>query len=152
MEQGSPELRRLPVVEKVIDREMVAFYAQSSGDLNPLHLDPQFAASTRFGQIVAHGMLTLAFVSQMLTLAFGSHWVERGGLKVRFKGPAFLGDRVTTWGEVARETEEEGSRRLECSVGLRNQKGDELISGAATVWLPKDWARPGMYGDAVRQG
>ena len=124
------------MVEQVISKELVASYADASGDRNPLHLDPDFAATTQFGQIVAHGMLTLAFISQMLSRAFGRPWLESGSLKVRFKGPAYLGDQVSTWGEVVREVEVDQGRRVECSVGLRNQEDEELITGTASVWLP----------------
>ena len=130
------EQRQLPVVQQVITQEMVTAYAHASGDHNPIHLDAGFAATSQFGGIVAHGMLTLAFVAQMMSRAFGPGWSERGSLKVRFKGPAYPGDQVSTWGQIVRESEAQGGRLVECSVGLKNQSGDELISGTASVWLP----------------
>ena len=129
---------RLPAMERIILGEQVAAYADASGDRNPLHLDPQFAATTQFGGIIAHGMLTLALVSQMLTAAFGRHWLETGQLKVRFKGPAYLRDTVTTWGEMGRQVQGDDGCRVECSVGLKNQKDEELITGTATVIIPKE--------------
>ena len=112
---------------------MVTAYARASGDHNPIHLDADFAAESQFGTIVAHGMLTLAFVAQMMSEAFGPAWSERGTLKVRFKGPAYPGDEVTTFGRVTRETERDGETLVECSIGLKNQDGDELITGTASV-------------------
>jgi 3-hydroxybutyryl-CoA dehydratase len=124
---------KLPVVEKVITQEQLARYAHASGDHNPLHLDPEFASATQFGGVIAHGMLTLAFVSEMLTSAFGQSWLESGRLKVRLKAPAYPGDRVHTWGEVVKDEPGTQGRSIECSVGLVNSRGQELISGVASV-------------------
>ncbi len=128
--------RQLPAVKRLVDQEMVTAYAHASRDHNPIHLDADFAADSQFGAIVAHGMLTLAFVAQMMSEAFGTAWEERGALKVRFKGPAYPGDHVTTFGQVTRETEKDGERLVECAVGLKNQEGAELITGTASVRLP----------------
>ena len=127
------ETRALPVIEKVIEQDQLARYADVSGDHNLLHLDPEFAAGTRFGGIIAHGMLTLAFVSEMMTTAFGASWLESGRLKVRFKGAAYPGDTLRTWGQVVKDEPNGGHRVLECSVGLKNGRGDELIGGSAFV-------------------
>ena len=136
----SPDLtdqgKQLPAVQRVIDQEMVTAYAHASGDHNPIHLDADFAAASQFGAIVAHGMLTLSFIAQMMSQAFGPAWEEGGSLKVRFKGPAYPGDQVTTWGHVVKETDGPGGRRVECAVGLKDQKGADLISGTASVRLP----------------
>ena len=112
------------------------------GDYNPIHLDAEFAADSQFGGIVAHGMLTLAFVAQMMAEAFGPAWEERGTLKVRFKGPAYPGDCVTTFGHVTRETEKDGETLVECAVGLTNQEGVELITGTASVRLELPKGQP----------
>ena len=126
----------LPVVERTVDIEQIARYAKASGDRNPIHLDAEFASASQFGGIVAHGMLTLAFVSESLSLAFGRDWIESGRLKVRLKAPAYPGDVVRSWGRVVKEDTSGGRRTLECAVGLRNAKGEELIAGVATVTLP----------------
>ena len=121
----------LPVVEKFLTQEQIARYADASGDFNPLHLDPEFASNTQFGGVISHGMLTLAFISEMLTKAFGRAWLETGNLKVKLRGAARPGDGVTTWGKVTKSA----SQTLECSIGIKNSKGEELISGVASVKL-----------------
>jgi 3-hydroxybutyryl-CoA dehydratase len=121
-------------VLKTITQGQLNGYAQVSGDGNPLHLDAEFAATTQFGGIIAHGMLTLAFVSEMMVAAFGRKWLEGGSLRVRFKGAAYVGDEVETWGEVVKKSTEASQQILVCSVGVRNHKnGREIISGTATV-------------------
>ncbi len=61
----------------------------ASGDFNPIHVDESFAAQTPFGGTIAHGMLILAYVSEMMTLAFGQSWLSGGKLSVKFKATMF---------------------------------------------------------------
>ncbi len=122
----------MAIISKEINQRQLNAYAKASGDDNPLHLDPEFAAGTQFGGIIAHGMLTLAFVSEMMATAHGRDWLESGGLRVRFKGAAYLGDRVEAWGNAAKE---QGASRT-YSVGVRNSaNGQELITGAAGLTI-----------------
>ena len=132
--QGLPEIRK-PVTQAQINR-----YAKASSDFNPIHLDAEFAATSSFGRIVAHGMLVLAFISEMLTAAFGRSWLESGRLKVRFRAPVYPGEEVTTFGLVSGLVSEQGGRRVRCTVGCRNQKGEEVITGEASVFegVPTD--------------
>ena len=126
----------LPTVTRKITQQQLDAYARVSGDFNPLHLDAEFASATRFGGIIAHGMLVLAFISEMMAAAFERAWLETGALKVRFKGAAYLGDRLEAQGRVAKEEPLPDGRRLGCAVGVINrEKGTELISGTATVVL-----------------
>ena len=120
----------LPVVARAITQKSLTAYAAASGDDNPLHLDAGFAAGTRFGGIIAHGMLTLAFISEMMTAHLGERWLIGGSLRARFKGAAYLDDRVETWGRAAKASEE----LSRFNVGLRNSStGEELITGTASV-------------------
>ena len=126
----------LPKLVKTISQAQLNAYAQASGDYNPLHLDPGFAAKTQFGGVIAHGMLTLAFISEMMAEGFGRPWLETGTLNVRFKGAAYLGDQVTTWGRVTKEERLPQERRIGCAVGVRNlATGRDLINGTSTVSL-----------------
>ncbi len=117
-----------PVV-KELTQEKINRYARAGGDGNPLHTDPEFAARTQFGGTIAHGMLLLAYLSEMMTAEFGSAWLSGGRLKVRFKAPARPGDTVSSVGRVLRV---EGGRTV-CEVECRNQQGETLVSGEAEV-------------------
>ena len=119
----------LPVVTKTITQEKINRYADASGDHNLLHLDPAFAATTQFGGTIAHGILVLAYVSEMMMTAFGEAWLRGGRLKIRFRGAARPGDTVTASGRVVRV---EGGE-TKCEVECRNQTGDVLVSGDAEV-------------------
>jgi 3-hydroxybutyryl-CoA dehydratase len=119
----------LPELVKRVTQEAINRYARSSADHNPLHTDPVFAAGTRFGGTIAHGMLILAYVSEALTAAFGVRWLRSGRLKARFRGPARPGDTVTISGRV--KSREAG--RTVCEVEARNQAGEVLVSADAEV-------------------
>ena len=74
---------------------MLNAYADASGDHNPIHIDEAFAKTTPMGGTIAHGMLVLSFISEMMTAAFGERWLASGSLDVRFRAPARPGDTVT---------------------------------------------------------
>jgi len=65
------EGKALNPVVKYITQEKINLYAEASGDFNPIHIDESFAAKTPLGGTIAHGMLNLAYVSEMMTSAFG---------------------------------------------------------------------------------
>ena len=132
LEAGTP----LPCRSKKITQEQLNCYSRVSGDQNPLHLDPDFAATTQFGGIIAHGMLTLALVAEMLVAAFGKSWLETGGLKVRFKGAAYVGETLETWGRVDKIATNDGVTNLVCAVGVWNRdREQQIITGSATLTL-----------------
>ncbi|MBI1886525.1 MAG: MaoC family dehydratase [Chloroflexi bacterium] len=119
----------LPAVVRYVTQEKINRYARASGDGNPLHTDPEYAARTRFGGTIAHGLLVLAYVSEMLTAAFGERWPNGGRLKSRFRAPARPGDTLTVSGEVQKA---DGVRTL-CRIEVRNQAGEVLVDGEAEV-------------------
>jgi 3-hydroxybutyryl-CoA dehydratase len=121
----------LPSLAKTLSQEKIDRYARASGDFNPIHVDPAFAAQTPFGGTIAHGMLLLAYLSEMLTAAFGRAWLAGGRLKIRFKGAARPGDVVTARGRVQRVKGERGI----CSVECVNQQGQVLVAGQVEVKL-----------------
>ena len=83
-----------PVV-KHITQEKINLYAEASGDFNPIHVDESFAAKTPVGGTIAHGMLSLAYVSEMMASTFGQSWLSGGKLQARFREPARPGDTLT---------------------------------------------------------
>jgi len=129
------EGQELTSLGKEVTLEQIAAYARASGDVNPVHLDPDFAAKSTFGRIVAHGMLGYAFVSEIMTHAFGHAWLESGKLRVRFRAPAYPGDQLTTYGKVTKVTTEAGKTTVQCAIGCRKQDGQDIVTGDATVTL-----------------
>jgi acyl dehydratase len=127
--EGTP----LPEIRKNITREHINLYAKASRDFNPIHLDEEFARATPAGGIIAHGMLVLAYISEMMTAAFGKGWLTGGKLNVRFRSPARPGDVITVSGHVRRVEKEEGRMLVTCEVLCRNQNDEPVITGDAIV-------------------
>jgi 3-hydroxybutyryl-CoA dehydratase len=123
----------LPDVVRSVPQERVSAYADAADDHNPVHLDAEFAAKSQFGRRIAHGMLTLAFIVEMMAKAFPDDWQRGGRIKARFKAPVYCGDSVTAFGEVTAVTESPSGCIAECRVGLRRSSGEEAISGQAWV-------------------
>ena len=127
---------RLPRVERLIDQDRVERYARASGDFNPVHVDHKFAKSSQFGRTIAHGMLIAASISEIMTTAFNMDWLRSGRMKLRFRAPVYPGDTIVAQGEIKDIREEDGKREAICSVDVRKQGGELVISGEATVSLP----------------
>ena len=125
----------LPTVVKQLSQQKINLYAEASGDYNPIHIDEDFAAKTPLGGTIAHGMLILAYASEIMTRAFGQSWLEGGKLSVRFKAPARPQDTITTSGKVDSIEEKDGIPHVNCSLECHNQNGDVVISGGAVVKL-----------------
>ena len=125
----------LPTIVKHLSQQKINLYAEASGDYNPIHIDEAFAAKTPLGGTIAHGMLILAYASEMMTQAFGQSWLEGGKLSIRFKAPARPQDTITTSGKVDSIEEKDGIPHVNCSLECCNQNGDVVISGGAVIKL-----------------
>lgn len=126
---------RETLMKTVMDTDVVGF-AQLSGDQNPIHLCDDWAAGTRFGQRIAHGLYTASLISAVLgTRLPGSGAVYRSQT-LNFHAPVKIGDVVTVIVEVI-ELVPEGRRvRLHCEA---NVDGTTVLDGDAVVSVP---ARP----------
>ena len=123
-----------PVV-KHITQEKIKLYAEASGDFNPIHVDESFAAKTPFGGTIAHGMLSLAYVSEMMTLAFGRSWQAGGRLRAKFKDSARPGDTLTVTGKINCIERKDDVSYANCAYECRNRKGEVIVLGEALVRL-----------------
>lgn len=124
----------LPTVRRTITRAAIDAYRAASGDHNPIHFDDQFAAATRFGGVIAHGMLTLALASELMAAAYGTHWLATGRLRARFRGAAYPGDALEAVGAVAKcETDDNGTV-VTCNIAVRKaDNGASIITGSASL-------------------
>lgn len=115
--------RPLPVLRRTVTQDMIDAYAKASGDFNPIHVDPEFARKGPFGQTIAHGLMTLAFVGQMLNAWTEGGFDAAGEVDVAFTAPVLAGDTVEVTGEVEEIIERDGVTmarvRLDCTAGER---------------------------------
>ncbi len=127
------EEMNLPEVKRIVTQQNINLYAEASHDFNPIHVDEDFAKKTPLGGTIAHGMLILAYVSQMMSAAFGRSWLAGGKLKVRFKTPAHPGDTITVSGKICKLDKSGGQTFINCDVLCSNQDGESVITGEAKV-------------------
>ncbi len=124
---------KLPELKKSVTQQNINLYAQASRDFNPIHIDENFARNTPLGGTIAHGMLILAYVSELMTAAFGQSWLASGKLNVRLRSPARPGDTITVGGKIRRIQRSEGENLVTCDVLCQNQNGEPVITGETSV-------------------
>jgi 3-hydroxybutyryl-CoA dehydratase len=129
---GSP----LPELQRELNQKKINCYAEAVSDFNPIHVDPEFAARTSFGGTIAHGMLILAYISEIMEIVFGEHWPSSGKLAVRFKAPAKSTDTITVKGKVDSVAEKDGKHIYKCIVDCHNQDGLTIIVGDTEISVP----------------
>lgn len=127
---------------KTLSEADLAMFAALSGDFDPIHMDDSYAAKSRFGKRIAHGILSMALLSTV-SAAISRRAKERGSPgvsvslgydRIRFLKPVFVGDTLT-----ARYTIQalEGDRSRS-KVEVLNQDGDTVVAGEHIMkWLPQ---------------
>ncbi len=128
LEPGVSRSRKWTVREADIEA-----FGALSGDRNPIHFDEEYAAGTRFGGRIAHGMLSAAYISTVI----GMHLPGRGavylGQTLKFLAPVRPGDELTVTCTVRDIVPERKRAVLECVCRV----GDvDVVRGEATVLVP----------------
>ncbi len=116
---------------KTMTEADILLFAAVSGDTYELHLDEEYAKTTRFGRRVAHGMLTaslLSTVNALLLARPGGLYVEQA---VRFRRPVFIGDTLTARAQIVEILP--AKRRLRCVTTVVNQHGKVVIDGESLL-------------------
>lgn len=119
--------------ERQVTDELIRKFAEVSGDYNPIHLDDEFAKTTRFGKRIAHGMLSGAFISAVLGNEFKERKIVYLSQTMKFTAPVHIGDTVTAAGTVTGIRKDKGIVTLE--TVCTNQDGDTLVTGEAIVMI-----------------
>jgi 3-hydroxybutyryl-CoA dehydratase len=113
--------------------ELIRKFAEVSGDYNPIHLDEEFAKTTRFGRRIAHGMLSGAFISAVLGYELKERKIVYLSQTLKFTAPVFIGDTVTATATVTRIREDKPVVTIE--TVCTNQHGETLVTGEAAVMV-----------------
>ena len=116
---------------RTVTNDDIRAFADLSGDHNPIHLDDGFAATTRFGQRIAHGM----FGASLISAVIGNELPGTGSIylsqTLKFLAPVYPGDIVTARVTVTEIRDDKPIVTLECVC--ENQRGETLIKGEAVV-------------------
>lgn len=121
------------LVKPAISHLQLALYVGAGADHNPIHVDEGAAKAGGLPGIIAHGMLPLGFLGQLLT-----QWVPQRqvrSLSARFVAMALPGDVITCSGTISAKREEAGENLVDLEIAARNQKGENIQVGRATVAL-----------------
>ncbi len=121
---------------RTVSQQEILLFAAVSGDINPLHLDPEYAATTRFGGCIAHGMITGSFISAALALELPGPGTVYLGQDLRFRLPVRPDDTITVHLEVIEKNDRGGRVRLDCRAV--NQHDKLVASGTAEVIAPTE--------------
>ena len=124
----------LPV--KRVTQDMINRYADAAEDHNPLHVDPEFAKTTRYGGTIAHGMLSMAFIQELMVRTFGRDWLESGSIEVSFMAPVRPGEAITTEArviKVAQAESDETKTLVRMQVLCLTGKQEKVIKGTTEV-------------------
>jgi 3-hydroxybutyryl-CoA dehydratase len=117
------------VTEQTIEK-----FAEVSGDDNPIHLDAAYAATTQFGERIAHGMLSAGFISAVIGTKLPGPGCIYLSQSLRFKRPVKIGDEVIARATITALDADKGRATFEtvCTVG-----GKAVIEGEALVMVPR---------------
>jgi len=116
---------------KTVTLADIETFARISGDTNPLHLDDDYARSTRFGGRIAHGMLVAGLISAVLGTQLPGPGAVYLGQELRFTAPVRPGDTLTARVRVAEFNSAKG--RIALSTEVVNQDGTTVVSGEARL-------------------
>lgn len=114
----------------------IELFAAMSGDVNPAHVDQDFARSDMFHKIIAHGMWGGALISTLLGTELPGPGTIYVSQTLKFRRPIGLGDRVTVAVRAAAKDERKHRITFDCTV--INQEAQVVISGSAEVVAPEE--------------
>lgn len=121
--------------QKTITETDVYLYAGITGDLNPAHINEEYAKDTFFKSRIAHGMLTAGLISAVLGMKLPGPGTIYMGQELKFTAPVRIGDTIKAEVEVTEMVTEKN--RLKLRTTCINQNGDIVLDGVATVMPPK---------------
>ncbi len=122
--QNIKEIKKGP-----LSADLLKLYGSSALDPNPIHLDPEFAKAAGYPSVIAHGMLSMAFLAEAIRTNFPIEEYTVEKFSSRFRKVTFPGDVLTTKGRI-KKTEGDS---LHVSLSIENQAGETTTQGEALI-------------------
>jgi len=117
---------------RTVTEQVLEHFAEATGDRNPIHFDEDYAATTRFGGRIAHGLLVGGIISSLLANELPGPGTVYLGQELSFRAPVRIGDEVRCQVEVT-----EVGERGRVTLATRAWVGDTLVvDGVARVLAP----------------
>jgi len=126
-------------LDRTLTEQDITLFAVMSGDINPAHVDPEYAKSSRFREVIGHGMWSGALISTVLGTEFPGPGTIYLGQNLRFRRPVMVGDTITIRVTAKEKDAEKGKVVLDTEC--LNQDGEVVVSGTAEVIAPKEKVR-----------
>src|SRR5208337_1623280 len=126
-------------LSRTLTKDDIALFAVMSGDVNPAHLDQQYAEASMFHRIIAHGMWGGALVSAVLGTRLPGPGTIYLGQDLQFRKPVGLGDTITVTVTAKEKRPEQRIVIFDCRCV--NQNGEEVITGTAVTMAPTEKIR-----------
>jgi acyl dehydratase len=120
----------LPTLTKEVGQRKIDAY--STVRARSIHTDEAWARAKGFRAPLAQGMMSTAYVSEMMTRFLGAGFVKGGKISMSFIQPVFAGDRLTVHGVVKEKSAEGDATRVVVEVWCENQEGDMTAVGTAS--------------------
>jgi len=124
-------------ITKLITEELVNDFARVIGDFNPVHTDQAYAEKTHFKGKIAHGALSIGFLSTVLGNILPGHGTIYLSHEIKFLAPVRIGDTLTVRVEVVELIPEKN--RAKFRTTCTNQNGQMVVDGTAWGMPPKKW-------------
>lgn len=122
----------LPSLKKsAIEKVQLVRYAGASGDFNQIHTIDEYAREAGLDGVIAHGMLIMGILGQMISSFAGVKAVKNYG--VGFKSMTKPGDVLTAGGTVKKKYEKDGQKLIECKLYVKDETGDVKIDGKTII-------------------
>lgn len=119
--------------ERLVTDDLIRKFAEVSGDYNPIHLDDEFAAKTRFGRRIAHGMLSGAFISAVLGFEFKERKIVYMSQSMKFTAPVFVGDTITATAAITNIRTDKPIITL--ATTCTRHDGETVVEGEAVIMI-----------------
>lgn len=117
------------VTKPPITKQQLIDYANASLDWNKIHIDEEYAKAHGFPSVIAHGMLSMAFVGDFIRLHYPHSEYLVKKIRTRFRKVTFPGDVLTCGGEIQKETAE----GVTLSLWVKNQAGEVTVDGECEI-------------------
>ena len=124
---------------RTVTQADIEAFAAVSGDINPAHLNPEYADATMFHGVIAHGMLGAALISALFGTKFPGPGTIYLGQELKFTKPVRIGDTLTVSATVSEKDDEKKRVKMSCLV--TNQKGETVLKGDANLMPPTQKVR-----------
>ena len=120
--------------------EMVRAYAEITGDRNPLHFDREFASRTRFQRLIAQGGITTGLLHALVAMDMPGPGTVFISQQWNFPRPVYIGDTIRA--EATVRSVHEPRPIADIDFTIRNQDGETVLEGQATVYQAKPVSDP----------